>query len=136
MSTRKPRLFTANAAMLPTEWTKAAQFETHHGQGNVAIVAPTKAAAIDMLTAAGAALASAESVVGQVRVRTGRPATHEQSLIDAGVLRLDQPSAVIYRNGVKGDAVVRVDDPALPIVARFAYASGRGGRGLYVEVAR
>lgn len=137
---RNLKVFAAYATMVPTEWKRVVNPETSHHQADVVIVAATKAQAIEMLTAAGTDRVDAETIVRASRQAMATSAV--EALMDAGIVDLKQPVAVVYRRSVKGQPIARVDVEGLPVVGTWQYrrpsdAAERGDSyGLYVEAAK
>jgi hypothetical protein len=130
----KMKTFLAATVLLPSNWATRVNTRTHHLQGDVMIVAATKAAAVKMLVAAGVGEAEAKYVIRECRVhqRDVMP-SHEASMVAAGVVDLDQPGAYAWRRAGDGLPIARVDAPGLPIVGIFRHvttidASGRHHR--------
>jgi hypothetical protein len=115
----KLKTYIGTTVVLPFEWLKKVNTETSHIQGEVMIIATTKAAAIGMLVAAGAHPVTAEGILRECRVRVDSLPPTEQALVDAGVADQAAPGAYAWRDGRDGGAIVRVDDPNIPIVGIF-----------------
>jgi hypothetical protein len=126
------KTFLAHSAMLPNAWVQRVNTETHHGQGDVMIIATTKAAAVEMLMAAGTSQFEAESIVGQARIRRDSLPTSHQAVVAAGIADQSQPGAFAWRRSAAGNPIARVDVSGLPIVAHFRMAdTGEVGLNRY-----
>lgn len=116
----KLKTYLGSTVVLPYEWLRKVNTKTHHIQGQLMIVAATKAAAIEMLVAAGAHPVIAGGLLRECRVADADALpTDEQALVEAGVADLAAPGAYAWRDGRDGGAIVRVDEPDLPVVGIF-----------------
>lgn len=115
----KLKMFYAPTVELPQAWVRRVNTQTHHTQGCVLVVAATKAAAVEMLEAAGTSDYSAGRVVAASRVQPADLPKIPTELVEAGVVDLEQPGAYAWRRDSDGSQIIRVDDKDLPYVGTF-----------------
>jgi hypothetical protein len=142
VTARKLKLFTTQGvAVVPHEWMQRVAPGTHRIQGHVAIYAATKADAMALLIEAGLSQWSADSVTKQLRLDTRGGGESIRALVEAEVIDPGQRGAYFWREGHADDAVIRIDDAGLPIVAHFRYrnpltAEAGQPTGIYAEAVK
>lgn len=131
---RKPRIWVQDSPrqQLPPEWCRAVEMPAHRSQGDVVIIAPTRATATEMLAEHGWDQNYAERFMRGMRTSDGR-ADDLVALTEAKVIDPDRPSIHLWWNDRPDQIIVRADPGgALVPVAHFRRA-GRWDSEMYVE---
>jgi hypothetical protein len=124
------RAYVAYGCMLPSEWTGAGAtpdwgFPTFHSQGDLYVVAVSRAAAVTALRERG-------FTMNPKVLRVANGSIAHKALAAAGLL--DEPVALFYRHPVSDTPVVRVEPgPMRAVVARWRY--DRDVHGIVLDVA-
>lgn len=107
------KVYAQRVSLLPYTWTsEATGFETHHGQGDLFVVAESKAAAADLVSEVGGYVKTAD-----LRLAQGNDL---DPIRDAG--HFDAPVVLFHNRAVDSKPLVRANpDRTLTIVGRWRY---------------
>lgn len=133
----KLKLFAGTAVWVPHTW-KERVHDGPHSQLDVAIVATSKSAAVDMLVAAGESRNGADAIIRACKWQRDHMSDPIREMVAGEVLDLKQPGVYVWKSHVMDRPVARVDVDGMPIVGHFRLKqTGRGvlGHEMYAEPA-
>lgn len=122
------KIFTSSRmTALPRNWYTAVGGEHHASQGNLVVVADSKADATTLLVERGVGANRAKEMMSStlMRPRSKSLPTSIALLVEAGVVDLDVPGVYVYKDAVNGREIIEIaPDGDTSVVGRFVYENG------------